>query len=81
MSDPDRIWDALTLMAIATACALAWVSVRAPSVPGSLVVLERDRGSAPRGRRADDRAALNAAARELHCQAVETLRNTSVTDG
>lgn len=32
MSDPDRIRDAVTLVAIVSACALAWLSVRVPQV-------------------------------------------------
>jgi len=32
MTNPDRIRDAVTLVAIASACALAWLSVRMPNV-------------------------------------------------
>ncbi len=32
MITPDGIRDAVTVVAIATACALAWLSVRAPRV-------------------------------------------------
>ena len=32
MTDPDRIRDAITLLAIASGCALAWLSVRVPRV-------------------------------------------------
>ena len=30
MTDPDRIRDAVTLVAIASGCVLAWLSVRVP---------------------------------------------------
>jgi len=32
MTNPDRIRDAVTLVAIGSACALAWLSVRMPNV-------------------------------------------------
>ena len=32
MGDPDRIRDVVTVVAIASACVLAWLSVRVPRV-------------------------------------------------